>query len=55
LKNIKVQWPVVACCSYCVSLNLWNMILSKYYLRISSCLTENLCVLVTEKVGFDAV
>jgi hypothetical protein len=22
LKNIKVQWPVVACCSYCVSLNL---------------------------------
>jgi len=50
LKNIKVQWPVVACCSYQVSLTLWNMILSKYYLRISSCLTENLCVHVEKKL-----
>jgi len=31
------------------------MILSKYYLRISSCVTENLCVHVTKKVGFGAV
>ena len=50
LKNIKVQWSVVACCSSKVSLTLWNMILSKYYLRISSCLTENLCVHVTKKL-----
>ena len=50
LKNIKVQWPVVAYCSYQVSLTLWNMILSKSYLRISSCLTENLCVHVAKKL-----
>ena len=54
LKNIKVQWPVVACCSYQVSLTLWNMILSKYYLRISSCLRKPLHA-CCKKVGFDAV